>query len=156
MGRHASPDTPAFLESTPTCKRFPHFTVCECLRHFSTRAFLKRTDTPSSRHAPDKLPKGPSRTKISLESEFTTGRRIRYGGSKTLRRVPRNACFSKEERQEKGTDSKKTIAVKTCVFTHLSCSNAKTPRYRLQPSLACNLIWRAAFGVTKMSWNSRK
>ena len=33
------------------------------------------------------LPKGPFRTKNSTESKFTTARKIRYGSSKTLRRV---------------------------------------------------------------------
>ena len=50
-------------------------------------------------------PKGPSRTKNSTESKFATARQIRYGNSKTLRRVLRSACFSRKERQENGTDS---------------------------------------------------
>ena len=34
-GRHANPDTPAFLERTQTRKRFPHFSVyyCDPSRH---------------------------------------------------------------------------------------------------------------------------
>ena len=39
------------------------------------------------------VPKGPSRTKNTTESEFRYGEKIRYGRSKTLRRGLRNACF---------------------------------------------------------------
>ena len=53
------------------------------------------------------LPKGPFRTKNSTESKFTTARKIRYGSSKTLRRVLRSACFSRRKRQKNGTDSEK-------------------------------------------------
>ena len=43
------------------------------------------------------LPKEPSCTKFSTETKFGTGREIRYGASKTLRRVLRNACSSEEK-----------------------------------------------------------
>ena len=51
------------------------------------------------------IPQGPSRTKNTTESEFRCGEKIRYGRSKTLRRGPRNACFSRQERQKNGTES---------------------------------------------------
>ena len=49
------------------------------------------------------MPKGPSRTKNSTESEFRYGEKIGNGRSKTLRRGLRNACFSRTKRQENGT-----------------------------------------------------
>ena len=53
-----------------------------------------------------KCPKDPPVLKISTESKFTTGRKIATASnSKTLRRVLRSACFSREKRQENGTDS---------------------------------------------------
>ena len=48
-GRHANPDTLAFLACTPTRKRFPHSTVYECLKAFIRHASVfKRTDTLST------------------------------------------------------------------------------------------------------------
>ena len=52
------------------------------------------------RSFPD-LPKGPSRTKNTTESEFRYGESIRYGNSKTLRRGPRNAGFSRQRKGRK-------------------------------------------------------
>ena len=40
--------------------------------------------------------KGPCRTKNSTASKLATGRKNRYGNSKTLRRVLRSACFCRE------------------------------------------------------------
>ena len=57
-----------------------------------------------------RMPKGPSRAKITTESTFGTGNKIRYGDKKTLRRLLRNVCFPKEaeERKKKnGTDNQK-------------------------------------------------
>ena len=48
------------------------------------------------------LPKGPSRTKNNTESELRCGKKIRYGRSKTLQNVLRNACFSRRRSQENG------------------------------------------------------
>ena len=47
--------------------------------------------------------------KQSTESKFTTERKNRYGDSKTVQRVLRNACFflSRKKRHENGSDSKK-------------------------------------------------
>ena len=42
------------------------------------------------------VPKGPFRAKNSTESKFTTARKIRYGSSKTIRRVLRSACPSRK------------------------------------------------------------
>ena len=44
-------------------------------------------------------PKRPSRTKNTTESEFRYREVIRYGGSETLRRGLRNACFSCKGRE---------------------------------------------------------
>ena len=52
-------------------------------------------------------PKGPSHTKFSAESKLGTGREVRYGGSKTLRKVLGSAPFPKEKGQENGTDGKR-------------------------------------------------
>ena len=41
--------------------------------------------------------KGPSRTKNTTESEFRYREQIRYGGSKTLLRGLRNACFCRHK-----------------------------------------------------------
>ena len=48
-----------------------------------------------------------SSTKNSTESEFRYGEKIRYGRSKTLWRGLRSACFSRQKRQENGTESEK-------------------------------------------------
>ena len=53
------------------------------------------------------MPKGPSRTKNTTESEFRYGEKIRCGNSKTLRTGLRDACFSMQKRQENGTESEK-------------------------------------------------
>ena len=53
------------------------------------------------------MPKGPSRTKNTTESEFRYGEKIRYGCSKTPQRGLRNACFCRQKRQEDGTESEK-------------------------------------------------
>ena len=45
-------------------------------------------------------PNGPFCTKNTTESKFRYGESIRYGGSKTLRRVPRNAYLTTEKGQE--------------------------------------------------------
>ena len=47
-------------------------------------------------------PKGPSRTKNSTESEFRYGEKIRYGRNKTLQSGLRNACVSRQKRQDDG------------------------------------------------------
>ena len=52
-------------------------------------------------------PKGPSRTKITTESKFGTGSKIRYGHKRKLQRLLRNACFPKEKKQKNGTDNEK-------------------------------------------------
>ena len=41
------------------------------------------------------------RTKNSMESKFTTARKLRYGSSKTLRRVLRSASFSLGKKRQK-------------------------------------------------------
>ena len=53
------------------------------------------------------LPKGPYHTKNTTERESRYGEKIRCGRSKTLRRGLRNACFSRQNRQENGTESEK-------------------------------------------------
>ena len=53
------------------------------------------------------IPKGPSRTKSTTESEFRYGEKIRYGRSKTLWRGLRSACFSRKRSQENGADTEK-------------------------------------------------
>ena len=42
-GRHADPDTLAFLARTPTRKRFPHSTVHECLKALFRHASVFKT-----------------------------------------------------------------------------------------------------------------
>ena len=42
-----------------------------------------------------------SSKKNTTESNFGTGSAIRCGDKKTLRRLPRNACFPKEKKQKK-------------------------------------------------------
>ena len=45
-GPTRNPDTLAFLERTPTCKRFLHFTACKYFKDiFSRHVCLKHTDT---------------------------------------------------------------------------------------------------------------
>ena len=66
----------------------------------STENFTK-ISRQISRHFP---PKKPSRTKTTTESTSRYGEKIRYRRSKTLRRGLRNACFSRQKRQENGTD----------------------------------------------------
>ena len=50
-------------------------------------------------------PKDPAVLKNTTESEIGAGREIRYGGSKTVRRVLGNSRLPKEKGQENGTDS---------------------------------------------------
>ena len=61
-----------------------------------------RAQRTRTRLATDLVPnlKGPSRTKNTTESKFRYREKIRYGGSKTLRRGRRNACFSGKKRRE--------------------------------------------------------
>ena len=54
-----------------------------------------------------KLPKGPSRTRNTTERQFWYREKIRHGRGKTQRRGLINACFSKQKRQENGTESEK-------------------------------------------------
>ena len=56
-------------------------------------------------------PNGPFHTKNSMESEFGTGSKFRYGDQKTLWRGLRNACFPKEKEQKNGTDCKRLESV---------------------------------------------
>ena len=60
---------------------------------------------------PQGNPKGPFRTKIVRRANSLRREKFWYGSRKTLRRVLRSACFSRKERQENSTDSKKTMAV---------------------------------------------
>ena len=49
-GRHANPDTLAFLARTPTRKRFPHSTVYECLKAFFRHASVFKTHRHAAYH----------------------------------------------------------------------------------------------------------
>ena len=78
------------------------------LSHFRRpRSLCANVNLRNSWELLHELPKGPSRTKNTTESEFRYGEKIRYGRSKTLRRGLINACFSRQKRQENGTESEK-------------------------------------------------
>ena len=97
------------------------------------------------------LPYGPSRTKNTTESKFRYGEKIRYGHSKTPRRGLRNACFSRENRQENGTENEQlrrkqnTTDSSAVVFLVRKGPLGGPRKYRNGPKMA-NLVFLGVFG----------
>ena len=87
---------------TPQC----HPSDCDTrTRHANASSPLLLRDDQNLCNNCVTLPKRPSCTKNTTESEFRYEEKIRYRSSKMLQRGLRNACFSRQKRKENGTDS---------------------------------------------------